>query len=129
MAAKARKNSRPPDQRPPLKSPRQDFDHKTRRKIAKGRMAIEARIDLHGMSQSRASLALNSFIHACYMDGIRLVLVITGKGQAGTGILRRQVPNWLLSGELRPMVAACHEAHISHGGSGALYVRLKRRNQ
>jgi DNA-nicking Smr family endonuclease len=56
----------------------------------------------------------------------RLVLVITGKGDQGQGILRRRVPDWLATGELAAMVGGIQEAHIGHGGFGALYVRLKR---
>lgn len=102
------------------------IDPKTRKKIAKGRVPIEARIDLHGMTQNVAILALEDFLFQARSSGFRLVLVITGKGEAGTGILRRQVPYWLTGGELATMVAGFQEAHDNHGGSGALYVRLKR---
>ncbi len=102
------------------------FDHKTRKKIVRGRMSIDARIDLHGMIQSSAHTALSSFLFRAHANNCRLVLVITGKGEAGTGILRNQVPYWLKSGELAGIVSGFDEAHRNHGGSGALYVRLKR---
>ena len=105
------------------------FDHKTRKKIAKGRTAIDARIDLHGMTQEQAIVALRRFIMMAQASGKRLLLVVTGKGEAGQGVLRRSVPDWLLTGELASMVSGVEEAHRGHGGSGALYVRLRRRNQ
>ncbi len=105
------------------------IDYKTRRKITRGRMPIDARIDLHGMNQNRAISMLRDFIYQAQAEDYRLVLVITGKGEAGTGILRRSVPQWLSGGDLAAMVSGFQEAHISHGGGGALYVRLKRRKQ
>ncbi len=103
------------------------FDHKTRKKIARGRTAIDAKIDLHGMTQEQAIIALRRFIVMAEASGKRLVLVVTGKGEAGQGVLRRSVPNWLATGELASMVSGVEEAHRGHGGSGALYVRLRRR--
>ncbi len=104
----------------------QAIDRKTRKKIIRGRMPIEARIDLHGMNQNNAISKLRGFLLQAQSDGCRLALVITGKGEAGNGILRRQVPNWLTNNDMANVVSGFQEAHISHGGSGALYVRLKR---
>ncbi len=89
-------------------------------------MQIDARIDLHGMTQEQAITALRRFVHMAHASDHRLLLVITGKGECGQGILRRRVPDWLHSGELGSMVSGVQEAHIGHGGSGALYVRLRR---
>ena len=104
----------------------QAIDRKSRKKIIKGRMPIEARIDLHGMNQNSAISKLRNFLLQAQSNDFRLVLVITGKGEAGHGILRRQVPNWLTNSDMMNVVSGFQEAHISHGGSGALYVRLKR---
>ena len=104
----------------------QAIDPKTRKKIDRGRVPIEAKIDLHGMIQSSAHTALRGFLLRARSNNCRLVLVITGKGEAGTGILRHQVPHWLTSGELATIVSGFQEAHRNHGGSGALYVRLRR---
>ncbi len=104
----------------------QAIDRKSRKKIIKGRMPIEARIDLHGMNQNSAITKLRGFLLQAQSNDCRLVLVITGKGEAGNGILRRQVPNWLTNNDMMNVVSGFQEAHISHGGSGALYVRLKR---
>jgi DNA-nicking Smr family endonuclease len=62
-----------------------------------------------------------------YDEGWRAVLVITGKGALGDGVLRRRAPEWLAQPPIRPMVAGISEAHRRHGGEGALYVALKRR--
>ena len=97
------------------------------RRLARGREALAARIDLHGMTQDAARAALTAFIRRSADDGWRAVLVITGKGAGGDGVLRRRVPDWLGEGPLRDHVAGVSEAHRRHGGEGALYVALKRR--
>jgi DNA-nicking Smr family endonuclease len=103
-----------------------------RQRLARGRQTIDARIDLHGKTQSEAYAALLRFLRPAQANGAKLVLVITGKGdryqsQAGErGTLRRQVPLWLSLPEFRGYVSACAEAGAGHGRAGALYVRLRR---
>jgi DNA-nicking Smr family endonuclease len=106
-----------------------------KQKVARGAEPIDARIDLHGMTQNEAHHALARFLRVAQRDGARVVLVITGKGArngasadafAERGVLKRQVPLWLESAELRPMVLGFETASISHGGQGALYVRVRR---
>jgi len=99
-----------------------------RTKLSRGRSEIEARLDLHGMTQTRAHRALSGFLHRAHQDGLTFVLVITGKGRSGgeTGVLRRQVPEWLSLPEFRAFVVGFETAHIGHGGEGALYVRIRR---
>jgi DNA-nicking Smr family endonuclease len=97
--------------------------------LSRGRKDIEARIDLHGMTQARAHRALLQFLQRASHDGLSFVLVITGKGKSGDaerGVLRRQVPHWLSLPEFRSYVIGFDEAHIGHGGEGALYVRVRR---
>ena len=119
--------SPPPKPSPPPLAP---IARNERAKIAKGRREIQARIDLHGMTQARAHRALQDFLMRAHHDGLSLVLVITGKGKAGAaaerGVLRRQVPLWLALPEFRHLVIGFDEAHIGHGGEGALYVRVRR---
>ena len=96
-----------------------------------GRKEIDARIDLHGMTQIRAHRVLLTFLQRAHSDGLTFVLVITGKGKVGgaeseRGVLRRQVPQWLSLPEFRSLVVGFEEAHIGHGGEGALYVRVRR---
>jgi DNA-nicking Smr family endonuclease len=113
------------------------LDKRQKQRVARGQQAIDARIDLHGMTQSQAHDALMHFVHAAQGAGARLVLVVTGKGSAKgsetsydaereRGVLRRQVPLWLALPEFRPFIVGFDEAHIAHGGQGALYVRLRR---
>ena len=119
---------------PPFAAPHKvvrHIDRPTHDKLAKGRLPIDAKIDLHGMTQARAHRALSGFLHRAHGDGLTFVLVITGKGKIGAdserGILRRQVPQWLSQPEFRTLVVGFEEAHIGHGGAGALYVRVRRR--
>ena len=102
-----------------------------RAKLSRGRQEIDARLDLHGMTQIRAHRRLFAFLQRAHSDGLTFVLVITGKGKVGgleseRGVLRRQVPEWLSLPEFRPLVVGFEEAHIGHGGEGALYVRVRR---
>jgi DNA-nicking Smr family endonuclease len=91
-----------------------------------GREPLGGRVDLHGLSQDRARSVLTTFIEGASARGDRGVLVITGKGALGDGVLRRRVPEWLAAAPLRPLIAGVSEAHRRHGGAGALYVALKR---
>lgn len=134
-AAANTKASRPKTQleRPPAKSlPLAPFDRRLKQRVARGRDAIDARIDLHGMTQGEAHSALFRFLRRAQADGQRIALIVTGKGtttrnaQSERGVLRRQVPLWLSLPEFRPFVVGFEEAHVSHGGQGALYVRLRR---
>jgi len=118
--------------RPPPRAGKPDAEDKgiePRRKhrIAKERDPIGGRIDLHGMTQDRARAALEAFLRRSHDDGARAVLVITGKGVQGDGVLRRRTPEWLADPALRDVVAGISEAHRRHGGEGALYVALKRK--
>ncbi len=112
------------------------MDAKTHGKMTRGKLAPEARIDLHGMTLSEAHPELIRFIMNAQSDGMRLVLVITGKGKHGQdigpipqrmGVLRHQVPHWLRLPPLGQAVLQVSEAHLRHGGSGAYYVYLRRR--
>ena len=98
--------------------------------LSRGRKEIDARLDLHGMTQTRAHRELFSFLQRAHSRGLTFVLVITGKGRAGAdperGVLRRQVPQWLSLPEFRSLVVGFEEAHVGHGGEGALYVRIRR---
>jgi DNA-nicking Smr family endonuclease len=115
--------------RPALRSPApgKEIEPGRKHRIAKERDPIGARIDLHGMDQDRAKAALEAFLLRAWEDGLRAVLVITGKGVRGDGILRRRTPEWLTSPALRDVVAGISEANRRHGGEGAIYVALKRR--
>jgi DNA-nicking Smr family endonuclease len=105
------------------------IDRRSKQKLARGRHAIDARIDLHGRTQSEAHAALLRFLHRAQNSGAKMVLVITGKGgsrDGERGVLKRQVPMWLALPEFRGLVVGFGDAAIGHGGEGALYVRVRR---
>ena len=113
----------------PAVPPLAPLGRRERSRLSKGRSEIDARLDLHGMTQTRAHRTLLGFLQRAHHDGLTFVLVITGKGVAGNaerGVLRRQVPQWLALPEFRALVVGFEEAHIGHGGEGALYVRIRR---
>lgn len=115
---------------PPLELGRHpNVDGRTADRLKRGKLEIDGRIDLHGMTQARAHTALAAFVHRAWNEGRRCVLVITGKGSfsAEGGVLKRAVPLWLGDAPLRPMVLAVQPAQPRDGGEGALYVLIKRR--
>jgi DNA-nicking Smr family endonuclease len=117
--------------RPQTPPPLAPLGRRERAQLSRGKKEIDARLDLHGMTQTRAHRVLFAFLQRAHHDGLTFVLVITGKGKAGgadseRGVLRRQVPQWLSLPEFRAIVVGFEEAHIGHGGEGALYVRVRR---
>jgi DNA-nicking Smr family endonuclease len=111
---------------PPLTS----LDRRLRQRLARGRAGIDARLDLHGLTQAQAHDALLRFLRVSRAERARIVLVITGKGARGAdderGVLRRQVPLWLRSPQLREIVLGFESAGPAHGREGAFYVLLRR---
>ena len=116
--------------RPTAPPPLAPLGRRLKQRVARGREAIDGRIDLHGMTQAQAHAALLHFLHRARADGAKTILVITGKGSANAdrerGVLKRQVPLWLALPEFRPLIVGFDDAHVGHGGEGALYVRLRR---
>lgn len=125
----------PPKAPPPLVP----IERRTARRIARGLVEIDARIDLHGLRQADAERRLRAFLIDARSRGLRTVLVITGKGGPKSasgvaddaddrprGVLRRSVPMWLEQPDLRDCVAGMAQAHVRHGGDGALYIHLRK---
>ncbi len=102
------------------------LDRRTSARLRRGELPIEARLDLHGMTQEKAHAALNEFVARCCDRRLRMVLIITGKGTFGGGVLKREVPRWLAESPNRARVLALTEAAPRHGDTGALYVLLRR---
>lgn len=142
-SGKARATSKPAPParpRPPPPGPLADFDRRKARQIASGKTEVDARIDLHGLTQHDARGALRGFLFAAFAKGHKTVLVITGKGARGEsadglgallgerqrGVIKRNVPHWLEEPDLRAVVLSFTQAGVRHGGSGALYVRLRK---
>jgi len=113
-------------------APLESLDRRLKQRLARGTEAIDARVDLHGETQSEAYAALLSFLRRAQSDGARFALVITGKGGSARedfserGVLKRQVPQWLQLPEFRRYVLGFEDAHHRHGGAGALYLRIRR---
>jgi len=122
------------------------LDRRTRQRMARGNVDIEARLDLHGMGIEQARMRLRAFLAECRLRGMRTVLVITGKGASPyarhtlhgydhwhaperRGRLRRLVPEWLHEPDIAHHVAGFQPAHPMHGGGGAFYVRLRRKDR
>jgi len=119
-----------PQTAPPVPPSRQNprrLDAPTREKLARGRIDIAGRVDLHGLTQAEAHSLLLSFLRQAFAGERRYVLVITGKGKgSGEGVLRRAVPQWFSMPPFSDIVGGFEEAARNHGGGGALYVRLRR---
>ncbi|MFE1597533.1 Smr/MutS family protein [Methylobacterium sp. ID0610] len=117
----------------PVLPPLAPIERRVRTALRRGARSVDAVIDLHGLRQAEAHAALHAFLYRSRGAGHVLVLVVTGKGGPGDdpyserGVLRRSVPHWLRLPDLRPLVLGFEEAALHHGGSGALYVRLRRR--
>ena len=105
------------------------IDGATRRRLAQGQIPIEARLDLHGLTAAQAERRLTRFVDQAVRNGVRCVLVITGKGSEGKGVLRRLVPLWLKTPPLSGQILAISQARQADGGGGALYVMLRRKRQ
>lgn len=118
------------------------LDGNTAERLRKGALDPDARIDLHGLTEAAAHRALLSFLRGARKNGARLVLVITGKGarqpdphepfdleleSRARGVLKSMVPRWLREPDFAELIADHRGAHIRHGGSGALYVYLKKK--
>lgn len=103
------------------------LDKSTRRKLFRGDVPVTRRLDLHGLTATQAEQRVSGFVQESAHQGHRCVLVITGKGTRGDGVLRRHVPIWLKKPTLADLVLAIAEARPSDGGSGALYVLLRRK--
>lgn len=124
-----------PDPHAALDRAHPHMDRRRYDKLRRGRVEPQARLDLHGMTADRAHGALAAFILGAHAAGLRLVLVITGKGRPGGmdalaphrhGVLRHNVPHWLAAPPLASKVLQIAPAHVRHGGGGAYYVYLRR---
>jgi DNA-nicking Smr family endonuclease len=141
LAAKPMREAGPAAARKPAgPPPLAPLERRLKRDLARGRTEVDSAIDLHGMTQAEAHRALRGFLIHAQAQGHRLVIVVTGKGGAKSrgdsgswfdepGVLKRLVPHWLREADLRATVLGFEEAGRAHGGAGALYVRLRRRDR
>lgn len=101
-------------------------DRANEKRVRRGKLEIDATLDLHGHTQQSGRPALERFLRAARRRQHRVVVVITGAGRGGEGILRRKLPEWLAETDLRPLTSGYARAHRSHGGAGAFYVFIRR---
>jgi DNA-nicking Smr family endonuclease len=114
-----------PAKPPPARRAGPPEDLSGQRRIRRGQHVIEARLDLHGHTQDSARRELQLFLSRQAAQGARCVLVITGKGRLGAGVLRARLSDWIADPDLRPLIAGFAQAHMRHGGAGAVYVFLR----
>ena len=144
-ATPARKTPKIPTKRtvhphPPHHHQPVPVDRGAERRHRRGKLELDARIDLHGLTQAQALSALTHFLRMAWREGYRNVLVITGKGikprteasepweyPEEPGVLRRKLPEWLSNSTLRQWVSGYSSSHARHGGAGAFYVTLRTR--
>jgi DNA-nicking Smr family endonuclease len=117
------------EQRKPIKPPATQGlpNREGERKVRRGQMAITGTLDLHGHTQSSAEAALLGFLRQHQAARSACVLVITGKGKRGEGVLRQRFLQWLSRDDVRALVSSYAGAHQKHGGSGAFYVFLRKK--
>ena len=111
---------------PPKSAPNPGLDRNTARRFERGELPIDRAIDLHGLTEARAHQALDRFMADAVASGARMLLIVTGKGKDGDGVLRRHVPDWLRLGPFGARILRQAQARLPHGGAGALYVLLRR---
>lgn len=104
------------------------LEPRRQRRLVRERDPIEARIDLHGFGRFEAEDQLRGFLLGSQARGLRAVLVITGQGRRGGGVIRASFEEWLHAAALRGVVSGFSSAGRRHGGEGAFYVTLKRRS-
>lgn len=111
----------------PMKAPVAPLQHRgNEKRVRRGSVEIDATLDLHGHTQDSGRAALARFLYAAQSRGARTVIVVTGVGRGGEGVLKRRLPHWLSEPEIRRVVTGYAPAHRSHGGAGAFYVFLRR---
>lgn len=140
-AEKDEKKNGEPEPSPRVRPAQSGVDGRTSERLRRGQLEPESRLDLHGMTEAVAHRALASFLRSAHVQGLRLVLVVTGKGlrqpaddepfdlelhARSRGVLKAMVPRWLKEASLAPLVADARSAHRRHGGAGALYIYLRK---
>ena len=141
-AKKEAKETAKPAPKPAPRAHTPSLDGRTSERLRRGQLEPQSRLDLHGFTEAAAHRALERFLRTAHVQGARLVLVVTGKGlkppgddepfdlelhTRSRGVLKAMVPRWLKEAALAPLVADVRSAHRKHGGTGALYIYLRKR--
>jgi DNA-nicking Smr family endonuclease len=115
-----------PSKRSSAVAARSPADRGGEKRVRRGKLEIGGKLDLHGYTLESGRAATVRFLKAAQRRGDRTVIVITGRGRLGEGVLKRAFPGWLEAAELKPILSGFAQAHQDHGGAGAFYVFLKR---
>ena len=126
LKQKALRTPKAPPTPKPAAAPQSRIDARSRRRLARGTLEIDATLDLHGLTLTQAEAALAGFIARQAQQRAVWVLVITGKGARGEGKLRAALPDWLAAPKNASHVVEYGPAAIAHGGGGAFYLRLRK---
>jgi DNA-nicking Smr family endonuclease len=110
----------------PAQKPTPVADRGGEKRVRRGKLEIGGSLDLHGHTLVSGRDAVIGFLHAAQRRGDGVVIIVTGKGRVGEGVLKRSLPGWLGAHEVRPLISGFAQAHRDHGGAGAFYVFLKR---
>jgi DNA-nicking Smr family endonuclease len=110
----------------PKRAPPPPADRGNEKRVRRGQVEPTASLDLHGHTQDTGRAAVRRFLMRAHRRGDRAVIVITGVGRAGEGVMKKRLPEWLAERDVREIVSGFAQAHRAHGGAGAFYVFLKR---
>jgi DNA-nicking Smr family endonuclease len=105
------------------------LDNTLNRKLVQGDLPIDGKIDLHGLTLHQAHARFMAFFHQKQKAGARLLLIVTGKGPSGEGVIRKNLPLWCDDHTTSPHILKTTAAAAHHGGSGATYILLRRSRQ
>ena len=115
-----------PKAQPKAEPPAPPANRAGEKRVRRGKLEIGGTIDLHGHTQDSARAALSRFLRAAQARGDRTVIVVTGIGRGGEGVLKRRLPEWLAERDIRQIISGFAPGHRTHGGAGAFYVFIKR---
>lgn len=110
---------------------RASINEKTFKNLASGKISYEDVYDMHGLTEDDAYQSLYLSLNRAYHQGLRCVIIVHGKGKGygpnGTmGLLKAKTPEWL---DMHPAVLAYHTTLPKHGGTGAVYVLIRKEKE
>jgi DNA-nicking Smr family endonuclease len=126
LARRAAVQAAKPPPATPKRVPAPPQNRSAEKRVRRGKLEIGGSLDLHGHTQESGYGAVIRFLQRAHVRGDSTVIIVTGIGRYGEGVLKRRLPEWLNDSEVRSLVAGFAPAHRAHGGAGAFYVFLKR---
>ena len=105
------------------------LDPKTKKNIKNKKFVMDAIVDLHGKTEVQAYEVVKNFIINSYLEELKNIIIITGKGANSQGKLKLKTPSWLKNEELSKFIVGFETMPYNKGGEGALFVKLKNKNK